>query len=244
MSDKTGNVKLGAAVVGGYVLGRTKKGMLALRLAMYLSGDQGGPANRVIGSARHGVAQIAQSDEARQIVDQVKGPLMEALQRAALAAVTTRVSGVADRLNEHTAHLNELASGTVDTATDTVEGTVGDVGDTVQDTGEKATGKLRGLLHRKDKDKDSAEQDEPEQEPDEAAKVAQDDADETEEESEAEEPAEAEAEDEGEESETAEAEEPEPEPEPEPERKQRPTGAATRRPQRRPVSAGTGGGNG
>ena len=40
-------VKIGAAVVGGYVLGRTKKGRAAIRLAMWLAGTDYRPGELV-----------------------------------------------------------------------------------------------------------------------------------------------------------------------------------------------------
>jgi membrane peptidoglycan carboxypeptidase len=118
VTEKTGNLQLGAAVVGGYILGRTKRGRTALRLAMWLGGDQGGPAPRFVGMARSGVNQVTGSDEAKQIAETIKGPLMEAAQRAAMTAVTARVAGITQRLDERTKALNEITGSVADTVSE------------------------------------------------------------------------------------------------------------------------------
>src|SRR5215218_7220985 len=78
---KSTNAKLAAAVISGYVLGRTKKGGAAINLASWLSGNQAGP--QAMSLARKGLTQVAQSEQAAQIMKQVRGPLMEAAQKAA-----------------------------------------------------------------------------------------------------------------------------------------------------------------
>jgi hypothetical protein len=133
MEDRT---KLGAAVVGGYLLGRTKKGGLALRLASFFSGNQAGP--QMLNMAKTGVTKVAASEEATALFAQIRGPLMDAAQQAALTAVTARVTKLSDRLVSSTQALNEVGT--------TIEGTAETATDTVGGAAEKTTGKVKGLV--------------------------------------------------------------------------------------------------
>ena len=63
------NAELGAAVVGGYILGRTKKGRAALRMAMWLSGDQG---QQVIQVTRNGITTLIASQAGQQLIGSVR----------------------------------------------------------------------------------------------------------------------------------------------------------------------------
>ncbi|MFL6181196.1 MAG: hypothetical protein ACJ73J_02710 [Actinomycetes bacterium] len=58
---KSTDAKLAAAVISGYVLGRTKKAGTALALASWLSGNQAGP--QAMSMARKGLTQVAQSEQ-------------------------------------------------------------------------------------------------------------------------------------------------------------------------------------
>jgi hypothetical protein len=109
MDDRT---RIGAAVVGGYILGRTKKGRAALRLAMWLSGSD----YRPIELARTGATQVTQSVEATKLIEQLRGPLMVAAQRAAQAAVEAQVG----RLTQGIQRRTESLTGAVGPATETV----------------------------------------------------------------------------------------------------------------------------
>lgn len=112
MNDKTGNVKLGAAVLGGYVLGRTKKLKTGVRLAMWLAGDTGGPLPKVIGAGRSGINSLAGSEEVKALGEQVRGPLAEALQRAAMASLTSRLDRLTTGIQNRTDKLNSTVEGT------------------------------------------------------------------------------------------------------------------------------------
>src|SRR5215207_11696921 len=63
---RSANAKLAAAVIGGYILGRTKKGRAAFKLASRLSGNQADP--QAMSMAWTGVTQVAPSVQAAQIV--------------------------------------------------------------------------------------------------------------------------------------------------------------------------------
>lgn len=102
MEDRT---KLAAAAAGGYLAGRAKKGRAAFRLVMWLSGDQSGP--RALNAARTGAIGLYQSEQAQLIAKQVSGPLAEAIQKAAVAAVMARVQGLSDNLASRTLALEQ-----------------------------------------------------------------------------------------------------------------------------------------
>ena len=61
------SVKLGAAVVGGYLLGRTKKGKTAIGLALWLSGKR-------MDNSREAFMRLATSPELGKLTAQVRGP--------------------------------------------------------------------------------------------------------------------------------------------------------------------------
>jgi len=135
--------KLGAALLGGYVLGRTKKGGFALRLAtrMFLSGSQTDPKEL----ARDNAMRLLDSD----IVEQLRGQIME----AAKAAANARVEALASNLTQRAEAL-KTGSEAADKAAETATQSVGDVTDTVKGVTK---------TDQKDEDKEeSDEQDEPE----------------------------------------------------------------------------------
>ena len=137
--------KLAAAVIAGYVLGRTKKGGAALALASWLSGNQAGP--QAMSMARKGLTQVAQSEQVAQIMKQVRGPLMEAAQKAATQAVLSRVTAISDGLTARAQALSEVGGTTVEGTAETVKGTAGKVkgtAETVSDTTKKAGGGVKG----------------------------------------------------------------------------------------------------
>lgn len=105
--------KLAGALLGGYLLGRTKKGGFALRLAtrMAVSGTGQQPTELV----RDNLSRLLGSG----ILDQLRDQAME----AAKAAVDARVQGLASNLNDRTAALKDksgAAQGTADKVTSTV----------------------------------------------------------------------------------------------------------------------------
>jgi hypothetical protein len=135
---KSTKAKLAAAVIGGYVLGRTKKGGAALTLASWLSGNQAGP--QAMSMARKGLTQVAQSEQAAQIIKQVRGPLMEAAQKAATQAVLSRVTAMSNGLTARAEALSEVGGTIVEGTAETVKGTAETVGDRTK----KAGGGVRG----------------------------------------------------------------------------------------------------
>jgi len=112
-------MKVGMAVLGGYVLGRTKKGGLALRLAMMAAGVN--PRDAV----RENLTKALKSPDAAKIANELTAPLVEALRAAAMSAVENRVGGVADSLAQRTANLRA------------VPGAGGQAGDKEQEKGQQ-----------------------------------------------------------------------------------------------------------
>jgi hypothetical protein len=183
---KSANAKLAAAVIGGYVLGRTKKGGAALALASWLSGNRAGP--QAMSMARKGLTKVAQSEQAAQIMKQVRGPLMEAAQKAATQAVLSRVTAISNGLTARTQALSEVGGTTVERTAETVKGTAETVSDTtkkaggaakgtaetVSDTTKKAGGGVKGALGKlSGRKKGKAEEEKPEQESDEGEEEEQ-----------------------------------------------------------------------
>jgi hypothetical protein len=161
----TDRAKFGAAVVGGYLLGRTKKGGAALRLASWLSGNTAGP--KMVGMARQGVTTVLASDQAKEITEQLRGPVMDAIRQAAMDAAMARVNRISDNLVSRTQALGTVGGVTdaASTATKKVSETTKDAAGGVSGAVSSLTGKLKP---KKDKDKaDKAEQDEPDEPDDE-----------------------------------------------------------------------------
>jgi hypothetical protein len=135
---KPTQTKLAAAVIAGYVLGRTKKGGAAFTLASWLSGNQAGP--QAMSMARKGLTQVAQSVQVAQIMKQVRGPLMEAAQKAATQAVLSRVTAISDELTARAQALSEVGGTTVEGTAETVSGTTKKAGGGVKGTAETVSG--------------------------------------------------------------------------------------------------------
>ncbi|KUL54456.1 hypothetical protein ADL22_03085 [Streptomyces sp. NRRL F-4489] len=87
------------ALAGGYVLGRTKKAKLALGLGMYLAGKRLSP------DPKQWKQLVADSPLFGQLNDQVRRELVDATKSAATTALTRRMSGLADSLQERTKEL-------------------------------------------------------------------------------------------------------------------------------------------
>lgn len=96
-------VKIGAAVAAGYLLGRTKKGKLALSLALWLGGSEFGLNPKKL--ARQGLTALARSPQAANLTEQIRGPVAEAAGKAAIAVLESRVNQLSDALHDRTMKL-------------------------------------------------------------------------------------------------------------------------------------------
>lgn len=101
--NTTEKVKTGALLAGGYVLGRTKKGRLAITVAMWVTG-----ANNPVQPQRllrEGLVGLAQSPQGAELVAQLRGPMALAAQRAAVATVQSQAQVLTDALIQRNAAL-------------------------------------------------------------------------------------------------------------------------------------------
>ncbi|MEV7468360.1 hypothetical protein AB0O20_17930 [Streptomyces kronopolitis] len=99
------NAKIGVALVGGYVLGRTKKAKLAIGLGMYLAGKRLNLDPRQLGKL------VANSPVLGPLNDQIRGELVDATKSAATSALTQRMSTLTDSLHERTLALSDAGGG-------------------------------------------------------------------------------------------------------------------------------------
>ncbi|HEX5115301.1 MAG TPA: hypothetical protein VFW65_08895 [Pseudonocardiaceae bacterium] len=100
MDDQT---KVTTAVLAGYLLGRTKQGKRALRLALWLNGGGGGLASNLAQQAKTG---LVANPALAALLAQLRGPLADAARKAVTSAVETRANSLADALQNRTAALS------------------------------------------------------------------------------------------------------------------------------------------
>ncbi|SEC40886.1 hypothetical protein SAMN04490356_4040 [Streptomyces melanosporofaciens] len=93
------NGKITVAVVGGYLLGRTKKAKLAFGLGMLLAGK------KITLDPQQLKKSLAEMPLLSGLNGQVRQELVDATRQAATKAVSDRVGGLADSLHERTALL-------------------------------------------------------------------------------------------------------------------------------------------
>ena len=144
-----GGVQTAVALGVGYILGRRRKMRLATMLA--LGAATGGAAKLGPAAMRQGAKYIGKTDiagalgpQVTEIVNTVRGELLDAAKGAAAAAVTSRIDSLSDNLHERAETLKnpEAAVGKVG---ETARGeTVGRAGETVG----RAGGKVGGLRRR------------------------------------------------------------------------------------------------
>ncbi len=101
--DQQTKVTLAAAVIGGYVLGRTKKGRLALTAATYLAGRRFGLQPREL--AAEGMRRLGEIPQVAELQEQLRGEVLDAGRKAVTAAANRSMSSLADALSERTAQL-------------------------------------------------------------------------------------------------------------------------------------------
>ncbi|MFL6116095.1 MAG: hypothetical protein ACJ786_32790 [Catenulispora sp.] len=118
MNDR---VRIAGAVAGGYLLGRTKKGRMAIKMALWLAGSDYRPANLL----RTGVGRLAERPELAELGSQMSGPLRSAGQQAIEAALEAQVNRLADMLEQRTkviADAGSIAEDSVANAKGTADG--------------------------------------------------------------------------------------------------------------------------
>ncbi|MGW0118559.1 hypothetical protein [Streptomyces sp. NPDC003327] len=93
------NARIGTALVGGYLLGRTKKAKLAVGLAMMLAGSRVKPAQLA--------RSLANSPLLSNVNEQVRGELTNAGKAAATTVINAKAEHLADALHQRTMGLRE-----------------------------------------------------------------------------------------------------------------------------------------
>ena len=143
-----GGAQTALALGVGYILGRRRKMRLATMLA--LGAATGGAARLGPAAMRQGAKYIGKTDiagalgpQVTEIVNTVRGELLDAAKGAAAAAVTSRIDSLSDNLHDRAETLRnpEAAVGKVG---ETAGETAGRAGETVG----RASGKLGGLRRR------------------------------------------------------------------------------------------------
>ncbi|MFE6283340.1 hypothetical protein [Streptomyces sp. NPDC057877] len=92
------NAKIGAAVLGGYLLGRTKNAKLAIGLGALLAGSRVRPGQ---------FGKALDSPFLNDITRQLRTELTDASRAAATSVLTTKADHLADALHDRTAGLRE-----------------------------------------------------------------------------------------------------------------------------------------
>lgn len=105
--DDQAKLTLAAALMGGYVLGRTKKGRLALTVATYLAGRRFGLEPRQL--VAEGMRRLGEVPQVAELQEQLRGEVLEAASKAVTAAADRGMATLADTLSDRTARLRERA---------------------------------------------------------------------------------------------------------------------------------------
>jgi hypothetical protein len=152
-----GGAQTALALGVGYILGRRRKMRLATMLA--LGAATGGAAKLGPAALRQGTKYLGKTDiagalgpQVTEIVNTVRGELLDAAKGAATAAVTSRVDSLSDNLHERAETLRNP------------EAAVGKAGETAGRAGETVgrAGRKVGGLRRRSREADIEDQDEPE----------------------------------------------------------------------------------
>ncbi|MEU6308634.1 histone protein [Streptomyces chartreusis] len=105
--DDQAKLTLAAALMGGYVLGRTKKGRLALTVATYLAGRRFGLEPRQL--VAEGMRRLGEVPQVAELQEQLRGEVLDAGRKAVTAAADRGMATLADTLSDRTARLRERA---------------------------------------------------------------------------------------------------------------------------------------
>ncbi|MEV6316337.1 hypothetical protein [Streptomyces sp. NPDC051776] len=100
------NGKIAVALVGGYLLGRTRKAKLALALGLFLAGKKLSLDPQQLGKL------VANSPVLSGLSNQARQQLVDATKSAATTALTNRANSLAESLHERTLSLRDIGTGT------------------------------------------------------------------------------------------------------------------------------------
>ena len=113
-------LKIGAAAMGGYFLGRTKKAKAAISLALWLSG-RGRPRD----IARDQAVRLLKTERAQDLIGQMRGPILAVGKDAALALFESQAGRLSDNLQKRTDVLDGTVEGTGRKARGAIGGATG-----------------------------------------------------------------------------------------------------------------------
>ncbi|MFG2196387.1 hypothetical protein [Streptomyces sp. NPDC048639] len=99
------NGKIAVALVGGYLLGRTKKAKLAIGLGMFLAGKKLSLDPQQLGKL------LANSPALSGLSSQARQQLLDATKSAATTALTSRANSLAESLHQRTLSLRDVGGG-------------------------------------------------------------------------------------------------------------------------------------
>lgn len=93
-------IALAAAVLGGYVLGRTKKGRVAFGAATYLAGRRFGLEPQQL--LTEGVKRLRELPQFADLNEQLRGEALDAGRKALSAVADRKLADLADSLHQRT----------------------------------------------------------------------------------------------------------------------------------------------
>ncbi|MDQ4117357.1 MAG: hypothetical protein M3235_10415, partial [Actinomycetota bacterium] len=128
--------KIGMAVVGGYVLGRTRKAKLAIMLGSALAGRRLDLSPS--GLLSQGSKVVSASPELGKLSDAVRGRLLDAGKQAAVAAASNRLESLTDSLVNRVENLGKPVEKAAGAAGDAAGAGVEKAGDTAGAAAEQA----------------------------------------------------------------------------------------------------------
>lgn len=142
----TTNAKIAVAVVGGYVLGRTKKARLALGLGMFLAGRKLPLNPEALRKA------LMESPVLAELNGQVREQIVDATRDGAKGALTRRIGSLADTLHQRTLGLDGAQAEDEEAPVQDGEGTApedgGDGGDSGEETSRRGRAASRSTTRR------------------------------------------------------------------------------------------------
>ncbi|MFD8079106.1 histone protein, partial [Streptomyces sp. NPDC059718] len=98
-------IALGAAVLGGYVLGRTKKGRVAFGMATYLAGRRFGLEPQQL--LTEGVKRLRGLPQFADLNEQLRGQALDAGRKALSAVADRKLADLADSLHQRTERIGK-----------------------------------------------------------------------------------------------------------------------------------------
>lgn len=98
-------IAIGAAVLGGYVLGRTKKGRVAFAMATYLAGRRFGLEPQQL--LTEGAKRLRELPQFADLNEQLRGQALDAGRKALSAVADRKLADLADSLHQRTERIGK-----------------------------------------------------------------------------------------------------------------------------------------